>query len=74
MGLIGPNLYNPETKYHPLLWKTHKSQNEKTQQSTSKFKAMLLLFFYIKGVILENWVLNGVTVNQHFYNEVLETL
>ena len=32
---------------------------------------MLIVFFDIKGVILEEWVPEGTTVNQHYYKEVL---
>lgn len=49
-------------------------QMKKAWQSKSKFRAMLIVFFGIKGVIMENWVPNGVTVNQHYYRKVLETL
>jgi len=37
----------------------------------SKFKAMLIVFFDIKGIILVERVPSEQTVNQHHYKEVL---
>jgi hypothetical protein len=39
--------------------------------SKSKFKAMLIIFFDIKGIIFVEWVPSGQIVNQHYYKEVL---
>jgi hypothetical protein len=47
---------------------------KKARQSKSKFKAMLIVFFDIKGVIFEHWVPEGATVSQHYYKNVLQTL
>ena len=67
--------YDPETKRQSMHWKTPSSPRlKKARQSKSKFKAMLIVFFDIKGVILEEWVPDGATVNQHYYKQVLETL
>ena len=64
--------YDPETKRQSMHWKTPSSPRmKKARQSKSKFKAMLIVFFDIKGVILEEWVPEGTTVNQHYYKEVL---
>jgi hypothetical protein len=47
--------YDPETKRQSMHWKTPSSPKmKKTRQSKSKFKAMLIDFFYIKGVIFEH--------------------
>lgn len=40
---------------------------KKARRSTSEFKAMRLVLFDIHGVIMENWVSDDVTVNQHCY-------
>jgi histone-lysine N-methyltransferase SETMAR len=67
--------YDPETKRQSMHWKTPSSPRlKKARQSKSKFKAMLIVFFDIKGVLLEEWVPDGATVNQHYYKQVLETL
>lgn len=39
---------------------------KKTGQSKFKFKAMFVILFDIKGVFLEIWVPDGVSVNQHY--------
>lgn len=67
--------YDPETKKQSMHWKTPGSPRiKKARQSKSKFKAMLIVFFDRKGVILEHWVPEGQTVNQNYYKFVLETL
>jgi PhoPQ-activated pathogenicity-related protein len=56
-------------------WKTPSSPKmKKARQSKSKFKAMLIVFFDIKGVIFEHWAPECATVNQHYYKNVLQTL
>ena len=42
--------------------------------SKSKFKAMMIVFFDIQGVIYIDWVLEGQTVNQVYYKNVLTTI
>ena len=42
--------------------------------SKSKFKAMLIVFFDINGIVMTEWVPEGQTVNQHYYLTVLATL
>jgi len=44
---------------------------KKARMSKSKFKAMLIVFFDIKGIIFVEWVPSGQTVNQYYYKEVL---
>ena len=39
--------------------------------SKSKFKAMMIVFFDIRGVIYIDWVPEGQTVNQVYYKNVL---
>jgi len=56
-------------------WKTSASPKlKKARMSKSKLKAMLIVFFDIKGVIMTEWVPQGQTVNQHYYLQVLTTL
>jgi len=42
--------------------------------SKSKFKAMMIVFFDIRGVIYIDWVPEGQTVYQVYYKNVLTTL
>lgn len=35
---------------------------------------MLTMFFDVKGVILEEWLLEGTTVKHHYYKEALTKL
>jgi len=42
--------------------------------SKSKFKAMMIVFFDIRGVIYIDWVPESQTVNQVYYKNVLTTL
>jgi hypothetical protein len=56
-------------------WKTSESPKlKKARMSKSKLKAMLIVFFDIKGVIMTEWIPQGQTVNQHYYLQVLTTL
>lgn len=67
--------YDPETKRQSMHWKTKKSPRmKKARMSKSRFKAMLIVFFDIKGVIHIEWVPEGTTVNQYYYIQVLITL
>jgi len=42
--------------------------------SKSKFKAMMIVFVDIRGIIYIDWVPEGQTVNQVYYKNVLKTL
>ncbi|XP_026818992.1 histone-lysine N-methyltransferase SETMAR-like [Rhopalosiphum maidis] len=56
--------YNPETKRQSMHWKTPTSPRiKKARMSKSKFKAILIVFFEIKGIIFVEWVPSGQTVN-----------
>ena len=48
--------------------------NLKAQMSKSKFKAMMIVFFDIRGIVHIDWVPEGQTVNQQYYKSVLTTL
>jgi len=39
--------------------------------SCSKFKAMVIVFFYIQGVVMAQWEPSGQTVNLAYYTEIL---
>jgi [histone H3]-lysine36 N-dimethyltransferase SETMAR len=67
--------YDPETKRQSMHWKSKNSPRmKKARMSKSRFKAMLIVFFDIKGVIHIEWVPEGCTVNQYYYIQVLTTL
>lgn len=67
--------YDPETKRQSMHWKTQSSPRmKKARMSKSKLKAMLIVFFDVRGVIMVEWVPEGQTVNQKYYIEVLEKL
>lgn len=67
--------YDVETKRQSMHWKTPSSPRmKKARMSKSKFKAMLIVFFDINGVVMTEWVPEGQTVNQTYYLQVLATL
>ena len=39
-----------------------------------EFKALLIVFFDIQGLVMTEWVPSGQTVNQHYFIEVLTKL
>jgi hypothetical protein len=67
--------YDPGTKRQSMHWKTPTSLiMKKARMSKSKVKAMMIVFFDIRGVIMIEWVPEGQTVNQEHYLEVLTKL
>ena len=67
--------YDPETKCQSLQWTSPDCPRPiKARQSKSLVKAMLITFFDSRGLIHHKFVPQGQTVNQHFYQEVLERL
>jgi len=67
--------YDPETKRQSMHWKSPQSpRKKKVHMSKSKFKAMMTVFFDIRGVIYIDWVPEGHSVNQFYYKNVLTTL
>jgi hypothetical protein len=48
-----------------------KSMKDDDRPGRSKFKAMLIVFFDIQGIVMAEWVPSGQTVNQQYYLEVL---
>ena len=62
--------YDPEPKRQSMHWKTPSSPRaKKAHMRHSKFKAMLIVFFYIQGIIMAEWVPSGQTVNQQYYKQ-----
>jgi len=56
-------------------WKSTSSPRPKRAcMSHSKFKAMLIVFFDIQGIVMAEWVPRGQTVNQPYYIKVLMKL
>lgn len=45
-------------------------QVQRREKGKSKFKATINMHFYVKGVILEEGVTEGTTVNRHYYKYV----
>ena len=67
--------YNPETKRQIWEWHTANSPHpKKVRMSKSKIKSMLICFFDCLGIVHKECVSPGQTVNQTFYQEVLERL
>ena len=67
--------YDPETKRRSREWHTANSPRpKKARMSKSKIKSMLLCFFDSQGIVHKESVPPGQTVNQTFYQEVLERL
>ena len=64
--------YDPETKRQSMQWKTAGSPRpKKARMSKSKIKVMLIAFFDQKGLVHHEFVPEGETVNQYFYQKVL---
>ena len=65
---------DPESKRQSMHWKSPSSpRKKKARQSKSKFKAMMIVFFDIWGIVHVDWVPEGQTINQ-VYKEVLTNL
>jgi len=68
-------MYDPETKRQSMQWKSTLSPRpKKARMSRSKFKAMLMVFFDIQGIVMAEWVPSGQMVNQQYYISVLTKL
>ena len=68
-------MYDTETKRQSMQWKSTSSPRpKKACMSNLKFKAMLIVFFDIQGVVMAEWVPSSQTVNQQYYIEVLMKL
>jgi hypothetical protein len=67
--------YKPETKQHSMQCKTQNSPwSKKARMSRSQVKTMLVCFFNHKGTVHYQSIVQGQTVNQQCYWEVLTRL
>ncbi len=67
--------YDPSTKCQTREWvRPGESCGTKVRASKSKVKAMLIVFFYARGIIHHEFVPPNTTVNKEFYKEVLKRL
>jgi histone-lysine N-methyltransferase SETMAR len=67
--------YDPGSKRQSMHWKSPSSpRQKKARHSKSKFKALMIVFFDIRGIVHVDWVPEGQTVNQAYYKEVLTGL
>jgi len=67
--------HDPESKRQSMDWKSPSSpRQKKAQKSKSKFKAMMIIFFDMRGFVRVDWVPDGQTVNQFYYKEDLTNL
>jgi len=67
--------YDPETKQQSSQWKTPSSPwPKKARQVHSNIKSMLIIFFYVRGIVRKEFVPPGQTGNGNFYYEVLRWL
>ena len=67
--------HDPESKRQSTHWESPSSQmQKKARQSESKFKAMMIVFIHIRGIVHVDWVPEGQTVKQVYYKEVLTNL
>ena len=64
--------YDPETKQMSSQWSTSSSPRpKKTEQVKSNIKTMLIAFFDIDGLVHQEFVPRGQTVNKEFYKTIL---
>ena len=64
--------YNPETKSQSMQWKIAKSpRSKKARMSKAKINFMLMAFFDQQSMVHHEFVLEGETINKHFYQQVL---
>jgi hypothetical protein len=63
--------YDPETKRQSMQSKSPTSPRpKKARMSRSTFKAMLIFFIEIQGIVIAEWGPSGQTVNQQYYLEI----
>ena len=64
--------YDPEAKKQSHEWKSYGSPRPvKARKSKAKVKVMVIVFFNIQGIVHFKFLLQGQTVNQTVYKEIL---
>jgi histone-lysine N-methyltransferase SETMAR len=67
--------YDSETKRQSEEWHTKRSPHlKKAHMSRSRVKTIIIVFFENRGIVHEEFVPPGQTVNHAFYKDVLERL
>jgi hypothetical protein len=66
--------YDPEMKRQSMPWRPSSSRMKKARMSKSKVKALMIIFFDIRGVIMIEGAPEGQTVTQKYCLEVLTKL
>ena len=67
--------YDPLTKRQSLEWKSALlPRPKKTRVFKSKIKVMLIAFFDVHGIVHAEFLLQGQTINQHVYKNILRRL
>ena len=67
--------FDPKTKRQSRQWKSVSSPGpKKARMQHSQVKVMLITFFDHQEMVHHEFILQGQTVNQHFYKEVLTRL
>jgi hypothetical protein len=59
---------------HSATWKLPSSPRKKLQQGRSKGKVMVELFFHSSGIVLMEFIPEGVTIYKHPYKKILHRL
>lgn len=71
MRMRTPGQYNLRIKGRQYIQTGGLPQNNLTKHV--RFKVMLTVFFYLKGIIMGNWVTDEVPVNQHYDKKVVRS-
>jgi len=67
--------YDPETRVQSSQWKSPSSPRaKKAHQSRSNIKVVMIVFFYLDGIVRAEFVLRNITVNSEYYKGLLVCL
>ena len=67
--------YDPETRVQSSQWKSPSSPRaKKALQSRSNIKVMMIVFFYLHGIVRAEFVPRNTMVNSEYYKGLLERL
>jgi len=67
--------YDPETRVQSSQWKSPSSPRvKKARQSRSNIKVVMIVFFYLDGIVRATFVPRNTTVNSEYYKGLLERL